>query len=277
MAGAAERFARELAHHRAVTEETVAVRCGGSPGVRHRVRISAVDVVEPCDHDVEAERVVAAVGGDPPTCLRLVELAPRATAPQLWSSIRGSSVSDVDGTQDALARLPEHVRCRLLAARLHDEFADSSACVRESVAKLGLSLLAREYEPTAADVAKFQLTRTLPRWDTGPRSWTDKELVLLQRMMRVGAGERLPHLDHLPTDPVARRVVALYAASILDDHHLYTRAELAAALTPVFHNASRLIRLLLDERTLEESSACYRTSVDVTASGAGSASRRRRR
>lgn len=259
MPGAAERFARELARHRAAAPETVEVRCGSDDGNPHRVRISAIDVLEPCDHDVDAERVVAAVGGEPPTCVRLVELAPQATAPQLWAAIRSSAVSDLDGTQDALRRLPAAVRCRLLAARLDEEFASASACVRESVAKLGLPLLSPGYEPTAADVAKFQVTRTLPRWDTGPRSWTDKELVLLQRFLRVAPGESLPHLDQVPNDPVARRVIAGYAASILDDHHLYTRSELATALSPVFHNVGRLVRLLLDERLLEESSACFRT------------------
>lgn len=260
MPGAAERFTRELRRQRTADAEVVAIRCGAGAGALHSVRISAIDVIEPRDHDVEAERVVAAVGGAPPTCLRLAELAPRATAPQLWSSIRASSVTDHDGVQDTLARLPAHVRCRLLAARLHDEFAEASACARESVAKLGLALLAPAYEPSAADVARFQLTRTLPRWDTGPRSWSDKELVLLQRVMLVAPGERRPHLGHLPADPEIRRVVAAYAASILDDHHLYTRSELSAALSPVFHNVSRLVQLMVSHGTLEESSACFRTA-----------------
>lgn len=259
MPGAAERFVRELSRHRAAPVETVEVRCGA--GARHLVRISAIDAIEPGDHDLDAERIVAAVGGEPPTCVRLVDLAPLATAPQLWSSIRASGVSDIDGTQDVLGRLPLQVRCRMLADRLANEFARSSACVQESVAKLGLALLAPDYEPSAADVAKFQVTRTLPRWDTGPRSWSDKELVLLQRTMRVAAGDGIPHVDHFPNDPVARRVVASYAASILDDHHLYTRSELAAALSPVFHNVSRLIRLMLNEGALAESSSCYRTQV----------------
>lgn len=267
MAGAAERFARELRRLRAAPAETVTVRCGAGDGVAHRLRVAAIDRIEPVDHDLEAERVVAAVGGDPPTCVRLVALAAEATAPQLWSSVRGSGVNDVDGSHDALTRLAPHVLGRLLAARLDAEFAAASACVRESVAKLGLALLAPGYEPSAADVAKFQLTRTLPRWDTGPRDWSDKELVLLHRVMRVGTGEARPHLDQLPTDPMARRVVAQYAASVLDDHHLYTRVELAATLGPVFHNVSRLVRLMLDQRTLEESSACYRTaSVSPTSS-----------
>jgi hypothetical protein len=259
MPGAAERFARELRRLRAPTAvETVVVRCGAE-GAGHRLAVTALEHVEPLDHDLEAERVVVAVGGTPPTCLRLVDLVPVATAPQLWAAVRSSGVSDADGTQDALGRLPLHLRTRLLAARLADEFAGSSACVQESVAKLGLALLAPGYEATSADVARFQLTRTLPRWDTGPRWWTDRELALLQRSLRVAPGERLPHLDHVPTDPVARRVVAGYAASLLDDHHLYTRAELGAALSPVFHNVSRLLRLLLDEQALEESSACFRT------------------
>ncbi len=182
------------------------------------------------------------------------------TAPQLWASVRASGVVDDDGTQDVLGRLPRHVRCRMLAGRLETEFADASGCVRESVAKLGLALLAPGYEPTAADVARFQLTRTLPRWDTGPRWWTDTDLVLLQRVMRVAPGDRRPHLDHWPSDQGARRVVSEYAASMLDDHHLYTRAELAAALSPLFHNVGRLTRLMLDTSTLEESNGCFRTN-----------------
>lgn len=258
MPGAAERFAREVRRVRAPTAaETIVVCCGNGPG--HRLTIAGLDRLEALDHDLEAERVVVAVGGVPPACLRLVDLVPVATAPQLWASIRSSGVSDADGAQEALGRLPLDLRTRLLAARLAEEFAASSACVRESVAKLGLALLAPGYEPTSADVARFQLTRTLPHWDTGPRWWTDRELALLQRSLRVAPGERLPHLDHVPSDPVARRVVAGYAASLLDDHHLYTRAELGAALSPVFHNVSRLIRLLLDEHELEESSACFRT------------------
>ena len=261
MPGAAERFALELRRLRAANEpETVAVRCGGEPGVEHELRITRLDDIEACDHDVDAERVVAAVGGEPPTCLRIADLAPRATAPQLWASVRASGVVDHDGTQDVLGRLPSFVRCRLLAARLDREFGEASECVRESVAKLGLALLAPGYEPTAADVAKFQTTRTLPRWDTGPRAWTDKELVLLHRMMRVAPGERRPHLDAVPHDAAARSVLARYAASTLDDHHLYTRAELTAAMAPLFHNVSRLTRLMLDEGVLEESSACFRTA-----------------
>ena len=260
MPGAADRFTREVRRLRAdAAAEEVTIACDADPGAPHRLRITNVDAVEACDHDVEAERVLSAVGGHVPTCLRLVELLPGASAPQLWASIRASGVSDLDGAQDVLGRLPPAVRCRLLAVRLEEEFAGASPCVRESVAKLGLPLLAPGYEPTAADVARFQLTRTLPHWDTGPRWWSDKELVVLQRLMHVAPGEPLPHLSHLPTDPAARRVVARYAASLLDDHHLYTKAELAAALSPVFHHVSRLVRLLLDEGTLEESSACYRT------------------
>ena len=260
MPGAAERFAREVRRLRATRTDAapvVVVRCGTDEA--HRLRLAGVDVVEPLDHDVDAERVLGAVGGRLPACLQLADLVPQATPIQLWTSLRGSRVSDHDGSQEALGRLPVEVRGRLLAVRLHDEFADASTSARESVAKLGLALLSPGYEPTAADVARFQLTRTLPHWDTGPRAWSDKELVLLQRLMHVAPGERLPHLGHVPSDPAGRRVLAQYAASLLDDHHLYTRSELAATLSPIHHHAARLIRLMLDEHTLEESSACYRT------------------
>ena len=273
MPGAAERFARALSNLRAAEADTIEVSCGIGGGVPHRVRISGTVSIEACDHDVEAEWVVAAVGGEPPTCLRLVELAASATAPQLWTSVRASAVVGDEVAQDVLARLPAHVRCRMLAARLEDEFAGASDCVRETVAKLGLALLAPGYEPTAADVATFQMTRSLPRWDTGPRWWTDKELVLLQRLMRVAPGERLPHLDHWPSDRSARRLVAEYAATILDEHHLYTRTELGAALSPLFHNVTRLIRSMLDESTLQESSGCFRTGAQPRSRNRATSSR----
>jgi hypothetical protein len=258
--GAAERFANELRVANEVAQRSIlTLPCvAGHPP--HRLELDGERLL-PLDHDEAAERVVVAVGGNPPPCLVLVDLLPGATVPRLWDALLSHHGRPSPPPPDeVLARLPSADLRRLLAGRLADEFAPAGPAVHESVAKLGLALLAPAFELTPQDVAKYQRTRSFPRWDTGPEAWTDDELVLLHRWFRAAPGDRLPHLGGVPHDPTAQRVVARFAAATLDDHHLYTRAELAQSLSPVFHHVSRLVRLLLAERLLEESTACYRTA-----------------
>jgi hypothetical protein len=267
--GAASRFANELRTATDVARRgtVLDVACASAPtgptDLPHRLEVTGDegDHLVPLDHDETAERVVVAVGGTPPPCLQLVDLLPEVTGPRLWTAILAQhGRKSPPPPDDLLTRLPSQTLRRILANRLAREFEHAGPAVQESVAKLGLALLAPTFELTPADVAKYELTRAFPRWDVGTRAWTDRELVQLDRWFRAAPGDRLPHLAHLPTDPLARRAVARYASDTLDDHHLYTRAELAAALAPVFHNVARLVRLLLDERLLEESNGCFRTA-----------------
>jgi hypothetical protein len=268
--GAAERFATELRTADEIARRAI-VEIDCAPGQRpHRLEPSS----EPggdrryrtLDHDEAAERVVAAVGGEPPPCLVVVDALPDVSGPRLWAVLLAQHGRPAPPAPDALlTRLPPALVRHLLARRLAEEFAGSGSAVHESVAKLGLALLAPGFELTPQDVDKYQRTRSFPRWDAGARAWRDAELVQLDRWFHAAPGDRLPHLAHLPTDPMGRRVIAQFVADTLDDHHLYTRTELAAALSPIFHNVSRLVRLLLDQRLLEESNGCFRT-VDTAAS-----------
>jgi hypothetical protein len=258
--GAAERFASELRIATEVAQRSVVILpC--VPGQRDHRLEPAGDRLVPVDHDEAAERVVVAVGGTPPPCLVLIDLLPGVTTPRLWDALLAQhGRTPPPPPDDVLSRLPSADLRRRLARCLADEFAGAGPAVRESVAKLGLALLAPTFELTPQDVAKYQRTRGFPRWDTGPEPWTDDELLLLQRWFRAAPGDRVPHLGGVPHDRTGQRAVARLAAGTLDDHHLYTRAELTQALSPIFHNVSRLVRLLLDERLLEESNACYRTA-----------------
>jgi hypothetical protein len=263
--GAASRFANELRSAIvAARGEIIEVPCGPAT---HRLETTGDDAdgFLALDHDDAAERVVLAVGGAPPPCLVLVDVLTDITVPRLWSvMVAQHGRRTPPPPDDVLVRLPSRPTRRLLATHLAREFDTAGAAVRESVAKLGLALLAPTYELTPDDLNRFQRTREFPRWDVGPRPWTDQELVLLHRWFRSPGGDRLPHVGAVPTDPAARRVVAQFAADTLDDHHLYTRAELAAALSPIFHNVSRLVRLLLDHDLLEESNGCFRTALPAT-------------
>lgn len=110
--------------------------------------------------------------------------------------------------------------------------------------------------------ARFQVTRELPRWDTGERRWSERELVILFRCLRTpvaSSGARVPHLAELPRNPAARRTVALFVADLLESHHVFTRDEVAERLTPIHRNVAQLIRLLMTEGTLAETSGGYRT------------------
>jgi hypothetical protein len=265
--GAADRFASELRTADEVARsEIVRVECAPAQPP-HRLEPRGDGRYATLDHDEAAERVVAAVGGAPPPCLVVVDLLSDVNGPRLWAVLLAQHGRIAPPPpDDALTRLPPTVVRRLLATRLAEEFADAGPAVHESVAKLGLALLAPGFELTPQDVEKYQRSRAFPRWDTGPRAWRDTELMQLDRWFRAAPGERLPHLTHLPVDPLARRVITQFAADTLDDHHLYTRTELAAALSPIFHNVSRLVRLLLDHRLLEESNGCFRT-VDAAAAG----------
>ena len=260
MPGAASRFTNELRSAIvAARGEVVELPCGG---LTHRLETvgEESDGLVALDHDEAAERVVAAVGGRPPACLVLLDLLPDVTVHRLWTALLAQHGRAAPAPpDDALAALPSRALRRLLATQLEASFRPAGSAARESVAKLGLGLLAPTFELTPQDVRKYQRIQEFPRWDTGARAWTDDELVLLNRWYRSPGGERLPHVGAVPTDPNARRVVAQLAADTLDDHHLYTRAELAAALSPIFHNVGRLVRLLLDHGLLEESNGCFRT------------------
>jgi hypothetical protein len=260
VASPARLLRQELAGRREwLHRNPVGVRCAGE------VHQLAFDAFAPdaVDHDDAAEAALLALGGTPPLCLQIVSAVERSTPAVLWSALRGAGPADTD----VLAALPVPHRRILLARALHDEFADASAPVRDSVAQLGLALLADT--PPSLDTleVKFRMTRELPHWDPGPGPWSDKELVLLARCMRAGRGDPRPHLTYLPADPLARQAVAKYLVALLDPARVLTPADLRAALSTTFRNVRAVTSLLLAEGHLEASGGGHRVRSTPAPSG----------
>lgn len=158
-----------------------------------------------------------------------------------------------------LALLPRDVVRLLLVARLDRDFAGAGLMARSAVARLGLSLLAERFVVTPTLRTRFRMACEFPRFDTGRRDWSDKELVLLQRLFRTSSDGLRPQLGAIPGDDVARRTVALYLVDLLDDHRVLSKRDLAAVLAPVHPNATSLIRLLVGEQLLAPVEGGYRT------------------
>lgn len=214
------------------------------------------------EHDLEAETALLALGGPTPECLALIDVVDEIADLHLWGSLSARAIpAPLAGW---LRLLPEGHRRALLAERLHTAFRRSSPVVRNSISKLGLVVLSGSLtEPNVH--LKFQMTREFPTWDVGVRPWTDKELVLLNRHLRVSKGERLPYLTAVPTEVVARRTIAFFLADSLDDHRILSKRELTDRLKPFHSNGGALVRLLTNERVLEATNDGYRTSVSRTA------------
>lgn len=206
------------------------------------------------DHDEPAEAALQAMGGTPPLCIQTVDAVERATSPMLWIALRGRGTPDTD----ALATVPAGARRALLAHRLREEFDGASEPVRDSVAQLGLALLADSLPPLESLEVKFRMTWELPRWDPGRGPWSDKELVLLARCMRSGRGEARPHLTYLPADPLARQAVAKYLVALLDPARVLTTADLRGSLSTTFRNVRAVTSLLVAEGHLEETEGGHR-------------------
>jgi hypothetical protein len=231
----------------------IEVACGGTI---HRVAFDGARFYAD-EHDEAAEAVLQAVGGATPVCLRLVEAVGAAGSQQLWAALDPRPATGVL-FDEVLRTLPEtHLRV-LLARALQAEFLDASMTVRDAVGQLGLALVGVEAPPIDLLRPRFQLTRELPHWDPGPGPWSDRELVLLSRCMRMGAGEARPHLQLLPADAVARRAVAKYVVALLDADRTISWRELRAALSPTFRNVRALSSLLVSEGLLDESEGGYR-------------------
>jgi hypothetical protein len=228
------------------------VACGGT---FHRVAFDGGRFYAD-DHDEAAEAVLQAVGGEAPMCLRLVEAVATAGTAQLWAALetRPSAVP----FDPVLHTLPASYLRVLLARALQEEFLDASPTVRDAVGQLGLALAGVEAPPIDLLRTRYQLTRELPHWDPGPGPWSDRELVLLSRCMRMGAGEARPHLQLLPSDALARRAVATYVIALLDADRTLTWGELRAALSPTFRNVRALSSLLIAEGLLDETEGGYR-------------------
>lgn len=204
-------------------------------------------------HDETAEAVLAAVGGQPPTCVVVAEKSASATPLELWAALTTTE------EPDALAALPAPELGVFLARALQEEFAGAGLAVRDSVAQFGLALLGTDaHGPVDRFAEKFRITRQLPRWDPGPGPWSDRELVLLARCVRDNAAESVPHLQLLPADPLARRAVAKYVRSLLDDARTHTPDELRARLAPTFRNVRALTALLVAEGYVVEDHGRYR-------------------
>ena len=229
------------------------VACGGTI---HRIAFDGVRFYAD-EHDEAAEAVLQAVGGTAPVCLRLVQAVADAASPQLWAALdpRPSTAVLFDEVLRTLP--PRHLRV-LLARALQAEFHDASTTVRDAVGQLGLALVGAEAPPIDLLRPRFQLTRELPHWDPGPGPWSDRELVLLSRCMRMGAGEARPHLQLLPSDTLARRAVAKYVVALLDAERTLSWREVRVALSPTFRNVRALTSLLVSEGLLDESEGGYR-------------------
>ena len=204
------------------------------------------------DHDDAAEAVLLAVGGTPPPCLALVDRANGASTPELWRALTEPHGSDV------VQELPATTLRLLLARALQDEFAPAGLAVRDAVAQLGLALLGVADDQLERLADKFRLSRQFPRWDPGPGPWTESELVVLARYLRASPGETVAHLERLPTDRMARRAVAKYAANLLDGARVLTDDELRRRLAPTFRNVRALTSLLVAEGLLERADGRYR-------------------
>jgi hypothetical protein len=240
VASPARLFAREVdrAGRALAAAGPVEVPCEGG---WHRIGFDGEQLYAE-DHDEAAEAVVASLGGPRPACVRALEAAAAADVPRWWAAVAG--------VDEALRVLPEGHRRFLLARALLREFAGASGAVRDSVAQLGLAVVADT--PPAIDTlrVKFQMTRELPHWDTGPGPWSDKELVLLHRCFRATPGEARPHLTFLPSDPLARSAVARYVVGLLDPARVLTPDDLRVALLPTFRNVRALTALLVGEGVL---------------------------
>lgn len=252
-----------------VAEQPFEVPCGaGRHSMRYQPTASgrAAGALVADDHDLEAERVVLAVGGAPPPCVALLDEVARASSGALCAALgrRAGPASTaapaaLPGGGPDLAVLPVDVLRAVLVARLATEFAGAGSVVRAAVARLSLSLLAERFALTPALATRLQMAREFPRWDTGARAWTDKELVLLHRLFRTTPNDLRPQLPSVPGDEVARRTVALYLVGLLDDHRVLSKRDLAATLAPVHPNVAQLTRLLVGERLLEPVEGGYRT------------------
>ena len=251
---------QELGERRAwLARHPVEVRCAGEI---HQLRFEGF-VPYASDHDDAGEAALLALGGTPPPCLQVVTAVERSTPAVLWSAARGAGTPETD----ILAALPSPHRRALLAKALRDEFADAAAPVRDSVAQLGLALLADTPPPLDTLEVKFRMTRELPRWEPGPGPWSDKELVLLARCMRAAPGDARPHLTYLPADPLARQAVAKYLVALLDPARVLTPADLRTALSTTFRNVRAVTSLLVGEGHLEASGGGHRVRSPGSPSG----------
>ena len=177
---------------------------------------------------------------------------PAVTPPELWAAL--TEPGDV-----VLAAVPADARRVLLADALRREFVEAGSAVRDSVAQLGLAVLgAGDRDGLARFAEKFRTTRALPKWDPGPGRWSDRELVLLARCVRPSPGDAVPHLELLPSDPIARRAVARYVRGLLDETRVHTPQELRIRLAPTFRNVRALTALLVAEGHLVEDHGRYR-------------------
>jgi hypothetical protein len=80
--------------------------------VTHVVEVGP-GAVDPVDHDVEAERALMALGGDPPACLRVVDAFRSPARPQQLSRL---GLPGRDPLDDAVAR----ARCAALLAEIDE-------------------------------------------------------------------------------------------------------------------------------------------------------------
>ena len=250
VASPSQLFAAELRTRlREVQRAGVAITCAGLP---HLVSFDGRSL-HADDHDEAAEAVLAAVGGTRPCCLAVVDGLHAAAPAELWAALTGTSPDD-----DVLRSVPSFVLRSFLARALRDEFASAGLAVRDSVGQLGLALLGTADDQLDRLADKFRLTRQFPRWDPGPGPWSDRELVLLSRCVRARPGEPVPHLELLPSDPLARRAVAKYARSLLDESRVHSTEELRERLAPTFRNVRALTALLVSEGLLEQADGRYR-------------------
>lgn len=243
---------------RRIRDAEVGVACGGAV---HRIRFDG-DALCADHHDPQDEAVLQVIGGQPPPCMRAVDALTRATSAVLWFAL---ATKEAAGGDDA-AEWPEQPLCALPAAHLRvflaralaAEFACAGQAARAHVARLGLALVAPAPRPAEALEPAFQLTRELPRWNIGPVTLSDRELVLIGRWIAPPEGASGPRLRGLPKDPVARRAVARYLAWLLGSEGMVSKEQMKALLPTGFPAVHAVVNLMVSEGVLERTNGGYR-------------------
>ena len=232
------------------------VACGGTT---HRMRFDG-ECLRADHHDAEGEAILEVIGGTPPACVLTINALADATSMTLWNALATKEAADdpaLEWPDHPLCTLPtEHLRV-FLAQALSNEFSRGGAAVRDHIARLGLALLAAAPRPAEALRPMFQMSREFPRWNMGSGAWSDRELMLIGRWVEPPGDGSSPRLRGLPKDPIARRAIARFLASLLAGKPRVARSDVRQLLSPQLHDTRAVIALLTTEGLLASAGGAY--------------------
>lgn len=215
-------------HQRNTRRSDLEVRC---EGVIHRVR--GVHDPVAVDHDLDAEQVLAALGGTTPACLSVVRAWPRATLEGIRVALDDPGDNhpsqDIADLTAAVAALPAEQVAWRVAELLLAATARASPAVRSRSAQLGLHLLSPPHLADEARHARFRRAIRWPRFDIGARDWDAAELDVLATWLTPTAGGRF-RVDYLPRRTAERSVVLRCVADQLDTGARYSDTDLRQTL-----------------------------------------------